>query len=406
MCKYDYNIYMRILSNTHTEENAKKAIAIFGGSFDPIHLGHLHLAELVREEFSLDEVIFIPSGLPPHKKLYAAGSNEFRFEMVRLATASNPYFTASRLEIDRGGYSYTVDTLNEIRGELSANAALYFIIGADALVEMHKWKTPEKLFSLCEIIAIERSGVSDGKVAAAINTLKNKYGAKIHLLKKQTYPISSTKIRERLQHSLSIKYLVSAEVFEYITKHGLYSGNAAVKAVDEYLCQSLSCERYAHSLRVAEAAVHLAKIHSIDSSAAYLAALLHDIAKELPTEKMYKYVKADDEIFLYPPVAHSFIGAYVAEEVFDIKDSDILNSIRYHTTGRSFMSALEKIIFIADKIEEGREYTELPYLKSLAELDLDKALFAILQITASVNTDKGKKIHPLSLEALKTYKTN
>ena len=379
------------------------SFAIFGGSFNPIHLGHLHLAELVREEFCLNEIIFMPSGRPPHKDVSAQADKEHRYEMVAKAVRSNPHFKVSRLELDHSGYSYTVDTLREVRGGLSVDATVYFIVGADSLIEMHKWKDPENIFALCEIIAIARSGIHNDAAIKASEALRSNYGAKIHLLEKRTYPISSTEIRARIQAGLSVKYFVPDEVCDYIETHSLYCQNYDLERIKNYLKENLSPERYAHSEGTAKLAVHLAKIHGVDSEKAYLAGILHDIAKEMPIAEMSKYRGAigDDE-FSFTWVVHQFIGANVAAELFGIIDSDILNAMRYHATTRPSMSPLEKIIFIADKIEEGRGFPENPYLKAVAESDLDRAVYEILQITTSIAKEKGKKIHPLSMEVLKS----
>ncbi|MCL2566464.1 MAG: nicotinate-nucleotide adenylyltransferase [Defluviitaleaceae bacterium] len=382
-------------------ENTIKNIALFGGSFDPIHLGHLHLAEIVREEFDLSEIIFMPSGLPPHKKLSSAVSNEQRYEMAVLATRANPRFKVSRLELDRGGHTYTVDTLMALKNQMSMEINIYFIVGADSLIKMHTWKEPEKLFKLCRIIVISRPGISDERIETVRIGFVEKYGAKIHLLKKRTYPISSTEIRRLASKGSSIRYFVSEEVYEYIREYNLYPQTVDRELVKSYLRENLSERRVSHSIRCAELSVFLAEIHSADTEKAYLAGLLHDIAKETPPDKWSKYDDCKDEhLFLYPEAAHAFIGASLAQKVFEIKDLDILNAIRYHTTARPFMSILEKIVFVADKIESGRNFEEIDYLKNLAVDDLDKALFAILQITTSLTIDKGNNVHPLSLEVL------
>ena len=384
-------------------EKTSQNIAIFGGSFDPVHLGHLHLAEIIREEYALDKIIFMPLGLPPHKKQSAA-SNEHRYKMALIATCQNPYFSVSRLDLDRGGYTYTVDTLNDIKKELPPKSNLYFIIGADSLVNMHTWKEPGELFKLCQIIAISRPGITNEKAKAAGADLERAYGAKIHLLKRRTYPISSTEIRRLAGKGLSIRYFVSGEVYEYINEHGLYPRLTDPKIVKKYLKANLSRERVAHSLRTADVCAYLAEIHGEDTDKAYLAGLLHDIAKELPKSEREKHMDcSDDNLLLYPETAHAFIGASVAKEEFNIEDSDVLNAIRYHTTARPLMSNIEKIVFIADKIEEGRRFEEAGYLTALAEEDLDKALTAILQITTSIAKDEGKNIHPLSLKVLRGY---
>jgi len=384
-------------------EKCFKGSAIFGGSFNPIHLGHLHLAQAVQEEFELSEIIFMPTGQPPHKEDTVKNNKEHRYAMVQAAIRSNSLFKPSRFELDRDGYSYTADTLREMRNKLSDDEALYFIIGADSLVQMHHWKSPEEIFALCEIIAIDRPGICDKDVTAAVDNLSARYGAKIHLLKAQTYPLSSSEIRTRAQAGKSIKYFVPDEVLEYIDRHKLYHPLTDPCAIKLYLESNLSPKRYAHSIRSADFACQLAKVHGEDSEKAYLAGLLHDIAKEMSPEEAQKYSSELDESKLsFTDVAHSFIGAEAAGNIFGIQDIDILNAIRYHTTARLNMSALEKIIFIADKIEEGRNYPESDYLKALAESDLDKATLAILQITTSIAQSKGKQIHPLSLEVLKS----
>ena len=379
-----------------------KSIAVFGGSFDPIHLGHLHLAELVREEFCLSEIVFMPSARPPHKETAASEDAEHRFEMVKLAIDSNPNFSISRLEYDRDGYSYTAETLQLLREELESDALIYFIVGADSLVNMHKWKEPERIFALCEIIAIDRQGIDDEEIITALKSLSNDYNAKIHLLKKLTYPVSSTEIRARIATGASIKYLVPDEVIDYIGAHNLYRGELNLDGIKAYLKTKISPKRYAHSERTAAFAAHLAKVHGEDVDKAYLAGLLHDMAKELTPPEAQKYSCNLNEFDLsLPYVNHSFLGAEMAREVLKTTDSDILNAIRYHTTARLSMSPLEQIIFIADKIEEGRKYPECEYLKALAESDLDKAMIETLQITTSIARRKGQAVHPLSAEVLK-----
>ena len=377
------------------------SIAIFGGSFDPIHLGHLHLAEIVREEFELCEIIFMPSAQPPHKDASMRENKEHRYEMVVAATHSNPHFKVSRLEYDRDGYSYTAETLRLVREGLPADAVLYFIMGADSLVEMHMWKDPEKIFALCEIIAIDRAGTSDDEVIAAIDSLSKNLGAKIHLLKKNTYPISSTEIRERIELGLSIKYFVPDAIVDMLDCGRVCRFDLKFAAIKTRLKAILSPKRYAHSERTAQFAANLAKAHNEEANKAYLAGLLHDVAKELMPEESAKYNHVLTETDkLFPPVIHSFIGAEMARDIFDINDADILNAIKFHTTARQDMSMLEKIIFIADKIEDGRNYPESSYLKELAESDLDRAVFETLQITTSIARKKGHDIHPLSLEVL------
>ena len=184
-----------------------------------MHYGHLVAAEEARVQFLLDRVIFVPNGDPPHKKSYAVTAAEQRYEMVVLATASNPYFETSRTEIDRPGPSYSVDTMRAFREQLGADAKLYFITGVDALIEIATWHEPEKLFALCEVIAVTRPGYSADMVhePPAKEPLD-----RVHLLPVTGVAVSSTQLRHRAAWGRSIRYLTPEPVVRYIVAQGLY----------------------------------------------------------------------------------------------------------------------------------------------------------------------------------------
>jgi nicotinate-nucleotide adenylyltransferase len=197
-------------------------IGIMGGTFNPIHIGHLIAANEVKERFGLDKVLFIPSGTPPHKPDSEVIGQEHRFEMVRLAVASNAGFEASRLEIDREGYTYTVNTLLELREMYDKETTFYFIIGTDVIPELKTWREFEKVFQLCEFIAVLRPGYPESSFMSELHQLTVKWGARIHPVQLRLIDISSTEIRERIMNGASIKYLVPDAVEEYILDKGLY----------------------------------------------------------------------------------------------------------------------------------------------------------------------------------------
>ncbi len=205
------------------QDNNKK-IGIMGGTFNPIHNGHLIVTEDVRVKCGLDRVLFITSGQPPHKPNSEVIDADHRYEMVRRAVSSNPFFEASRIEIDRNGYTYTVNTLQQLRIEYGAGTDLYFIIGADIIPELISWREYEKVFQLCEFIAILRPGHDWSALNAQIKINEEKYGVRIHPVDSHLVDISSTDIRERCKRGESIKYLVPDEVEEYILAKGLYKG--------------------------------------------------------------------------------------------------------------------------------------------------------------------------------------
>lgn len=197
-------------------------IGISGGTFDPIHHGHLIISEEIREEFHLDKIVFIPSGKPPHKDESEVSEAEHRFNMVCMATRSNPYFEVSRIEMDRAGYIYTVDTMECLKDEYGENTELFFITGTDIVWDLPKWKKPAELFKLCEFIVAYRPGYDKEKFLDEVQRLKSEYGARISLANTPAIELSSTMIRERVRNGSSIKYMVPENVEEYIYSNKLY----------------------------------------------------------------------------------------------------------------------------------------------------------------------------------------
>jgi len=200
-----------------------KRIGISGGTFDPIHYGHLVIAEEIRETMGLEKVIFIPSGNPPHKKNIKVTQAIHRYNMVKLAIDSNPYFEVSTIEIEREGYSYTIDTLKQLKQIYGQDTTLFFMTGADVIPELVTWRSFENLFTLCEFVAVLRPGFERESLLEKIEYYKNNYKAIIHIVDAPLIGISSTIIRERVKKGKTIKYLVPESVEKYIKENGLYS---------------------------------------------------------------------------------------------------------------------------------------------------------------------------------------
>lgn len=199
-----------------------KKIGISGGTFNPIHNGHLIVAEMVREEFGLEEVLFIPSGMPPHKDLKDVAEAEHRLNMVQQAVKNNPYFFESRVEVERGGYTYTIDTVKNLREVYGNDTRLYYIIGADVLGDLLTWRNYQEVFKLCGFIAVMRPGNDTEGFNRQMEYLKDTFGAVIHFINTPLIEISSTNIRNRVKEGKSIKYLVPEAVENYIKEKGLY----------------------------------------------------------------------------------------------------------------------------------------------------------------------------------------
>lgn len=399
--------------NQVTDYSKYNKIAVMGGTFNPIHNGHLVAAEAVRQQLGIERVIFIPTGKPPHKASNPM-FNEHRYLMTVLATVTNPHFEVSRIEIDRAGLTYTIDTVTELKRRCNEDCKIYFITGADAIEEILKWKEPEKLLSLCEFVAVTRPGYNSKKLEKTVGNLTENYRGRITLLEIPALSISSTDIRHRVLAGQTIKYLVPAAVEEYILKFGLYSADydmtPEADAINARLHSVLTPKRYKHTQGVAAEAAKLAKRYDEDTKKAYIAGLLHDCAKCFTDSEKLKLCKSygvetDEILKSQPDLTHSFLGAKIAEAEYGIRDKDILNAIAYHTTGRPNMSLLEKIVFIADYIEPNRDYFQgLDKIRKLAYNNIDKAIVCALEGTIEYNKKKNRVIHPLGIAALRYLK--
>lgn len=204
-------------------DQVPKSLAIMGGTFDPIHYGHLVTAEAVRHEFNIDQVLFMPTGQPPHKSRENITHSEHRYLMTVLATATNPSFNVSRLEIDRKGITYTIDTIKDLIKIYGTDIELYFITGADALSHILTWKDSEDLLKMCTFVAVTRPEYHKEELIERIELIRNDYQSKIHFLEVPALSISSTNIRDRIKKGMPIKYLLPESVENYIYKFKLYS---------------------------------------------------------------------------------------------------------------------------------------------------------------------------------------
>lgn len=200
-----------------------KKYGIFGGSFNPIHYGHLMICEYIKEEMGLDKVIFIPTGNPPHKEIGV--SAEDRYEMVRLAISPNPDFEISDIETTRVKLSYTVDTIRELK-EIYKKEKLYFLIGLDSLFQLKTWKKIGDLSQEIEFVVALRPGYIDKEeINREIDFLRENFGTKINLIKTPLYEISSTDLRDRIHEGKSLRYLIPKKVLDYIEESGFYKGD-------------------------------------------------------------------------------------------------------------------------------------------------------------------------------------
>lgn len=200
-------------------ETSGRKIGVMGGTFDPIHYGHLLAADEAHAAFGLSEVVFVPTGRPPHKLNKKVTAAEDRYLMTELATINCPYFSVSRVEIDRQGSSYTIDTLRTLHSMPEyAGAEFYFITGLDAVLDIVSWKNPEEIMNMCKFVAVSRYGYTRGKMLELPAELREK----IIPLEIPLLAISSTELRERVRRERSIRFMVPPAVEQFIRKKSLY----------------------------------------------------------------------------------------------------------------------------------------------------------------------------------------
>lgn len=365
-----------------------KRVGIMGGTFDPIHLGHLVVANEVLNIYKLDEIIFVPAGNPPHKIGMRASSFD-RYFMTTLATMSNNKFTVSDIEIKKADKSYTLNTLKELHN-IYTDTEFYFITGTDAVIDLPNWHEPKELLKLCKFVAVSRPGLSKESVEIKIKEIRNELQGHIELLDVPMLQISSTDIRKRFKNEISAKYLLPEFVEQYIIKNNLYRWNMGFDELKEKL-RIFNPKSYSHCVNTMEEAEKLALHYDVDIDKAKIAGLLHDCGKSI--------TKGDN-------LTHSKIGTKLAEEIFKIHDEEILNAIMYHTTGRENMTLLDKIIFIADKIEQGRDFKGVDELRKAAYTNIDEAIIMSLESTIEYVKTRNLELDNDSLITIKFLRRN
>ncbi len=210
---------------TYESRGRKKKTGIMGGTFNPIHVGHLLLAENARDSFGLDEILFIPSGRSYMKQEAEILDRRERYEMTSLAIEGNPAFSISDIEVRRKGNTYTCDTLSRLKAS-EPETEFYFIVGADSLFSMETWREPERIFRDCVVLAAVRDDKDSDKLQGQISYLEEKFNARIYQITFKEIDISSTDIRMRLANGQSIRYMVPDKVISYIEEHHLYREDA------------------------------------------------------------------------------------------------------------------------------------------------------------------------------------
>ena len=371
-------------------------IAIFGGSFDPVHREHKRLAQNTIESLQLDRLFVMPAHTPPHKPDRVLSTDEDRLEMCRLAFSDMPKVTVCDYEIKNGGTSYTYLTCRHFRKEYP-DAEIFWLVGTDMLRDFPTWKNPNSILNDV-MLAVCGRNEQDGWWVDEEEKFVRKFGKRFVRVACNGEDVSSTKIRVLAGAGMHLTDFLEETVEGYIREKHLYEIRGATGAL-----ALEKTSRKEHSVRVAQLAATRALSLKISERKAIAAALFHDCGKNLSPNSLYLkgFVLPKEWGEVPPSVWHQFAGAYVAEGTFEVEDEDVLNAIRYHTSGRPNMSELEKLIFLADMLEEERSYKGVDELRALfhAGKDLDACLEEALFQTLEFLKEKNGAVYPLTEQA-------
>ena len=372
-----------------------KRIAIFGGTFNPVQNAHVSIAIDSIKKGNLDKLIVMPDYIPPHKQTgnFLASSSD-RINMLKIAFAGEENIEIGTYETENKTKSYTYLTMEHFK-QIYQNDELFFIVGSDMLENFPKWKYPEKILNCCKLLYCERA--DEDKDDAIFNSFIALYGEKtVVKLPVKGEDVSSTKVRLYAALGLDISGFVPSGVNDYITTNGLYKDDRFC----EYLKKVLPEKRRIHTAGVVLTSIKICKQLGIDNEKVALAALLHDCAKYQKAEVYKDFVLPEG---VPESCIHQYLGAYVAEKVLKVTDKEVLDAIRYHTTGRANMTLTEKIVYVADVIEPSRNFDGVDELREIVFSDFEKGIKVVLsQILKFLNRD-CLEVDKLTEEAVKYY---
>ena len=384
-------------------------IGVYGGTFNPIHRGHLTAARAAADALGLEKVLLIPDNLPPHKARPAgSATGEDRLEMCRLTAGEVPGMEVLDLELRRSGPSYTSDTLAELHAQYPDDE-LWLLVGSDMFLSLQEWHEPERILSLAGIAAFHRTrGDETERFAQQKANLEQIYGARVALLENpDVVEISSTELRVQLAQGRGRSFLTEA-VCGYVLRRGLYGTHADLKHLtpEELRPIALSFlkpKRMPHVLGTEHEAAVLARRYGADVTSARIAALLHDCTKKLSMEEQLalceQYGIALDELERKNlKLLHAKTGAAIARDLFGVSD-EIYWAIYWHTTGKADMTKLEKVIYLADYIEPSRDFPGVEKLRRAVHADLEHGLLMALEDSIEEMRQRGNPVHPNTVEA-------
>ena len=373
---------------------------VFGGSFDPVHVEHTNILKAAVRELCADKVIVVPTKNPPHKSASKTPFSD-RAEMARIAFSTvSANVIVDDIENRNDGVNYSSDNLPVLEKKYGK---FVYVIGGDSLLALESWHEPEFIVRNFEIAVFDREGYQSAKDKAA--ELNEKWNGKIRILEYVGKEVDSHTIRDRFMLKADVSGL-DENVGRYIKSRNLYS--------EFFLCVDkaatyLDAKRLAHSKNTALVALSLNRnfCPKIDEDKVLLAGLLHDVGKMYDKTELPNNIKnAIPSDSIGTPVQHQFVSAEIVKNDFHISDEDVLNAIRFHTTGRENMSRFEKLIYVSDLISYERNFQGVESLRKAVYNDFEKGFITCLTYSRDYVVETGRAVYPLTDKAINFYKEN
>ncbi len=381
-------------------------IGIYGGTFNPPHVGHIRAAEYAIKALNLQKLLLVPACIAPHKPLPAASPTAAqRAEMLSLALGEG--MQVCDIELCRGGKSYTCETLDELSRQ-HPDKELVLLLGADMFLNLFAWKHCDIILEKASIGVFFRGDAGEKEQIATQKEKVEAQGAAVYLIENPVTAISSTQVRRLLTFQCAGDFLPE-NVESYIRENGLYGTKKDLRILpmeelEQVVVSLLKPNRVAHVLGCRDTAAALARRWGADETDAARAGLLHDITKALDGPLQLTLCREygtmlDAFSMKNPKTLHALTGSLVAERIFG-ENSAVVSAIRSHTTGKANMNTLEKIIYVADYMEPNRDFPGVETLRRYAFADLDKALKLGLEMTLELLHKNKQEISPASAQAL------
>ena len=383
-------------------------IGIYGGTFNPPHVGHIQAAKQAAVSLGLSRLLLIPDRIAPHKQLPEnSPTPQQRLEMLHIAVKDSPELEVSDMELRREGVSYTWETVADLKAQYP-DAELVLLMGTDMFLSFDTWRHPERITEKASLGVFFRGDKGEATAVEAKKQEMEAAGVTVYLVKNKITAISSTQLRRLLAFGCADVFLPDG-VGEYICKNGLYDTAAdwkdlPMEQLEPIVIRLLNPNRVNHVLGCRDTAVDLARHWGANETDAARAGILHDITKALDGPLQLTLCDAYGKILSafsqkYPKTLHALTGSLVAKRLFGENDA-VVSAIEHHTTGKADMNLLETIIYVADYMEPNRNFPGVEKLRELAYSDIRAALKLGLEMTLEHLKRQGSEVSPESREAL------